>query len=234
MSITDFVSNGEYAEAVAVCTEMEIRVQSNNSTENLNAFYSTYLGSLLVTGDFLGAMQLCCRLELYRILENVESGEAGDGDSQQNYPDLWIMRALAHSLNQGDLMSAYQILNSSNLSTWLLPVKRDTLDALLAVQMRSIGAAYTIISVADLAKRLNMAPAQAVQTAQQWGWTLDPARTEFVQPRPVEGGVAFYQESADLVQKLGKYMSHFEESDLSVKLSGKSGGGIRGFGVFGS
>jgi hypothetical protein len=234
MSITDFVSNGEYAEAVAVCTEMEIRVQSNNSTENLNAFYSTYLGSLLVTGDFLGAMQLCSRLELYRILENVESGEAGGGESQQKYPDLWIMRALAHSLNQGDLMSAYQILNSSNLSAWLLPVKRDTLGALLAVQMRSIGAAYTIISVADLAKRLNMAPAQAVQTAQQWGWTLDPARNEFVQPRPVEGGVAFYQESADLVQKLGKYMSHFEESDLSVKLSGKSGGGTRGFGVFGS
>ena len=185
---------------------------------------------MLVIADYLGVIQLCERLETHGILLSADD----DVDPMSKNPDLFTLRLLGQTLNQGDLTAAYKILNATSFSLPIQPIIDDFKNSLIALNKRAIATAYTRVSVENMCQMLNMNKEKVLEFILEWGWHYD-ASSSLVEPKSEEAQKSYDAEaSAEQVNELAKYISHFEQKSLSVKLNNKTAkpglgeSGIRG------
>jgi hypothetical protein len=223
----------KYAEIVSHCTGLEVEMASRNGIHDNGdgaAFFGVFLASMLVVGDYVGVTQLCDRLEVYGVLLPVDGG--GSADPMSKNPELWSLRMLGQRLGQGDVGAAYQILNTATFSATIMAVVEDVKRSLLLSNKRAIAAAYTCISVETISKMLNTPPERTLQLVNEWNWHYD-ASSKSVEPRVEEADKSYDpQASADQINNIAKYISHFEQKNLTVKInnnkSSKYGGKLGG------
>ena len=222
--IASLVNDKQYSEVVGKCVVLEVEMASRNAVNgehHNSAFFGVYLASMLVIGDYLGVTQLCERLEVYGALLSADAS----ADPMSKNPELFTLRLLGQRLGQGDNSAAYQILkaSSSPFSPTTLPIIADVKDSLLTSSKRAIVAAYTRISLETMCQMLNTDPEKALQFVEEWGWIYD-ASSKLVEPKPDEADKSYdAKASAEQVNNIAKYISHFEQKNISVKLNSKSG-----------
>ena len=229
--LAPLLSKKNYAEVVATCTGLEVEMASSNNgsiTDEAASFFGEYMASMLVIRDYVGVTQLCERMEIYGLLLPADDGGV---DPMSKNPELWSLRLLGQRLGEGDIGAAYQILNTASFSATILPIIEDVKSSLLISNKRAISAAYTRISIESMCHMLNTSPERTLQLINEWNWHYDTT-SKLVEPRIEEAGKSYNsQASAEQVNSIAKYISHFEQKSLTVKINNKSSkfGGLRDF-----
>ena len=220
------VLNGHFEKAAKHCVQVELQPEAFSVSENdMSVFYSQYLSLLLVIGDVEEARYLWLRAP-----DSVKSGSA-------IFDAVWN---IGKCLYDKDSAGAHAAISSASFPQEVQVVVNELSVRMRHAELAVIGKVYSRILLVELATRLGMPSSAGVlgaaELARSIGWKVDEQAGEVevdlnkLSASSLKGanssggtrskGLANANSlSPLLVQKLSKFVAHFETKPLTVDVN---------------